>query len=200
MAEKNPKKVITGKVRLSYCHLMEPRQRNPKEEAKYSTALIIPKSDKVTLKALRAAEEAAIAEGLASRKFTQREVDLGAKTQGAKGLSASIIKDGDEDADLDKNPEYEGSWYMNVSAGTRRPGIIDRQREPITDKSEVYSGCYARVSITAFPYDRDGNKGVSFGLNHVQKLADGEPFGSFTRAEDDFDELDDDDEDGDDLL
>ncbi len=54
---------------------------------------------------------------------------------------------------------------------------------------------YSRVSMGAFPFNTQGSKGVSFGLNHVQKLEDGEPLGGTSRAEDDFDALDE-DEDG----
>jgi hypothetical protein len=46
------------------------------------------------------------------------------------------------------------------------------------------------VSLNAFPYNTQGNKGVSFGLNHVQKIADGEFLGGRSKAEDDFDSLD----------
>jgi hypothetical protein len=74
---------------------------------------------------------------------------------------------------------------MSVSNKTK-PGIVDQNVQPILDSTEVYSGCYARVSITAFPFSASGNKGVSFGLNHVQKLADGESLGGITKAEDDF--------------
>jgi hypothetical protein len=81
---------------------------------------------------------------------------------------------------------------MNVSNKTK-PGVVDAQVQPILDPTEVYSGCYARVSINAFPFNTSGNRGVSFGLNHVQKLGEGEPLGSITKAENDFDavELDD---------
>lgn len=178
-------KVVTGTVRLSYAHLFEPFSPNPDQEAKYSTALLIPKSDKATMRKLRAAEEAAREAGKSSR--------WGGKIP--KNLK-SIIHDGDEEADLEQNPEYEGHWYMTVSSKTA-PGIVDRQRQPILDSTEVYSGCYARASINAYPYSVQGNNGVSFGLNHVQKLADGEMLGGRSRAEDDFDELDDEDEDND---
>ena len=45
--------------------------------------------------------------------------------------------------------------------------------------------------MVAFTYDTKGNKGVSFGLNNVQKVKDDEPLGNFSRAEDDFDEVED---------
>ena len=49
-----------------------------------------------------------------------------------------------------------------------------------------YAGCYARAAITAFGYDRKGNKGVSFSLMHIQKVKDGEPFGADRGKPDDF--------------
>jgi hypothetical protein len=77
---------------------------------------------------------------------------------------------------------------------------VDRSVQPILDSSEVYSGCYARVSINAFAYNTNGNRGISFGLNHVQKTRDGDFLGGRTRAEDDFEALEDADSDDDDLL
>lgn len=168
-------KVVTGKVRLSYVHLFEPYSSNPTQEEKYSCVLLIPKTDKATIAKLNAAEAAAKEAG----KTTKWNGRLPANLK-------SIIHDGDTEADLERNPEYAGHLYMSVSSKTR-PGVVDQQVDPVLDSTEVYSGCYARVSINAYPYDTQGNRGVSFGLNHVQKLADGESFGGRSRAEDDFD-------------
>ena len=175
-------KVITGKVRLSYAHLFEPFSNQPNQDAKYSVVLLIPKTDKATIRALRAAQQAALESGKDSRFGGRIPKDW-----------KDTIHDGDE-ADLDKNPEYEGHLFMSVSSKTK-PGIVDGNVQPILDSTEVYSGCYARVSINAFPYSQSGNKGVSFGLNHVQKLADGEFLGGRSKAEDDFDSVADDDDD-----
>ena len=172
-------KVVTGRVRLSYAHLFEPFS-NTGQEAKYSTAILIPKSDKATIKKLRAAQQAALEAGKDS-KFGGRIPTTWTDT----------IHDGDEEADLDKNPEYAGHLYMSVSSKTK-PGIVDQDVNPIMDSTAVYSGCYARVSINAFPYSQQGNKGVSFGLNHVQKMADGDFLGGRSNAEDDFDSVGDD--------
>ena len=54
------------------------------------------------------------------------------------------------------------------------------------DATEVYSGCYGRLTLNFYAYNANGNKGVAAGLGNVQKLEDGEPLGGFTRAEDDF--------------
>ena len=180
-------KVVTGKVRLSYVHVFEPFSNNPDQEAKYSCVLLIPKSDKVTLKKLLAAQQAALENGKA--KTFNGTIPKNWK---------NTLHDGDEDADLERNPEYEGCMFMSVSSKTK-PGVVDRDLNPILDSTEVYSGCYARVSINAFAFNTQGNKGVSFGLNHIQKMADGDFLGGRSRAEDDFEALGD-DEDASDLL
>src|SRR5690606_15555514 len=95
------------------------------------------------------------------------------------------IKDGDDEDVVEKNPEYAGHWVFNASASTK-PGIVDRELNEILDADQIYSGMYARVSVNCFPYKNKGNVGVSFGLNHVQKIADGEFLGGRSRPEDDF--------------
>jgi hypothetical protein len=57
---------------------------------------------------------------------------------------------------------------------------------PILDQADLYSGCYVRASINLYPFNKNGNKGIGAGLNNIQKLADGEPLGGRSRAEDDF--------------
>jgi len=162
-----PTKVLTGKVRLSYVHLFEKFSNIEGAEPKYSAVIMVPKEDTKTYKALRRAQKAALQEG-AAKKF--------GGVIPKDGRWKDTIKDGDEDADLEKNPEYEGHYYLTVS-NTTKPAIVDRDRDPILDASEVYSGCYARVSLNAFAFNAGGSKGVSFGLQAVQKLGDGEPFG-----------------------
>jgi hypothetical protein len=174
---------MTGKVRLSYVHVFEPYTSDPEEnEPRYSAVLIIPKSDKKTISALRKAQQAALEAGKDTR-FNGKIPKVWKDT----------IHDGDEEADLDKNPEYEGCWYMNVSSKTR-PAIADRAAQPILDQTEVYSGCYARVKLGAFAFAAQGSKGVSFGLNGLQKLADGEPLGAVAMKAEDFEAVEDDED------
>ena len=182
MATAQPTKVVTGKVRLSYVTLFEPKQIGEKDDKKFSCVIVIPKTDKRTLKAIERAQQAAI------------EAKWGSK---APRRVKNTLHDGDEEADLERNPEYEGCMYMNISS-KQRPGVVDSGLNPIMDATEVYSGCYARVSMVAFAYDYEGTKGVSFGLRNVQKVADGQPLGGVSLPEDDF-EIED-DEDDDDLL
>ena len=64
-----------------------------------------------------------------------------------------------------------------AAAEDRRPGIVDSKRQDIIDDSECYSGAWYRCQVRAYAYETAGNKGVSFGLQNVQKLRDDEPIG-----------------------
>lgn len=171
-------KVVTGRVRLSYTSLDQARapKDNPSAEPKFSTTILIPKSDTKTLAAIKAAQEVAIA-----AKWPKRPAKV-----------SSTLHDGDgvkEKTGEAYGPECKGHFVMTVASKTR-PGLVDAALQPIMESGVVRSGDYARVSINAYCYDTNGNRGVSFGLNNVQKLADGEPLGaSRSRAEDDFTEV-----------
>lgn len=178
-----PTTIVTDTVRLSYVHLFEPYAQDANDDEKYSCVLLIPKSDTKTLRRIKDAIDAAAEQG--------KNTKFGGKIP---NNLQTTLHDGDEEGDLEKNPEYEGHMYMSVSS-RQKPGIVDKNVQPILDSTEVYSGCYARVQIGAFPYDYKGKKGVSFGLNHVQKVRDGEMLGGRTRAEDAFDPIDDEDDD-----
>lgn len=185
-------KVVTGRVRLSYCHLLEPHSNLEGKDPNYSVVLLIPKSDTATLNAMKKAQKAALEQGKSS-KFNGKIPPNWKNT----------LRDGDEEKDTDESPEYADHMFITVSSN-RKPGIVDRQKEPITSSEVgpdgIYSGCYARVSLNAYPFNTQGNKGVSFGLQNVQKLADGEPLGNVSTPEKDFDDLDDEDLAGSDLL
>jgi len=68
---------------------------------------------------------------------------------------------------------------MSFSANEdRRPGIVDSKLQDIIDDADVYSGAWYRAQVRAFAYESAGNKGVSFGLQNVQKLRDDDPLGN----------------------
>jgi hypothetical protein len=55
---------------------------------------------------------------------------------------------------------------------------VDREGKDILDvKGEMYPGCKARMSISVYGYDSNGNKGVGLGLTVLQKAGDGERLG-----------------------
>ena len=174
----NATKVVTGKVRLSYAHVWEPVSIND-SKPKYSVSLVIPKSDKETIKKINAAVDAAIEEGIA--KF------------GGKKPNKAALKLPLRDGDTERDDEvYKNCFFVNANS-TTAPQIVDRTVQPILDREEVYSGCYARVSINLYAYNTNGNKGIAGGLGNIQKIADGEPLGGRTSAKDDFSSLEDED-------
>ena len=174
----NATKVVTGKVRLSYAHVWEPVSIND-SKPKYSVSLVIPKSDKETIKKINAAVDASIEEGIA--KF------------GGKKPNKAALKLPLRDGDTERDDEvYKNCFFVNANS-TTAPQIVDRTVQPILDREEVYSGCYARVSINFYAYNTNGNKGIACGLGNIQKIADGEPLGGRTSAKDDFSSLEDED-------
>lgn len=177
-------KVITGKVRLSYANVFHAKAIND-GEAKYSTAVLIPKSDTKTVDKIKAAIEEAKKEG--------KEKKWGGKVP---GRGSWALRDGDDE--FPEDPTYADHYFLNAS-NKQKPGIAKVANggrkstvtgkvefEEITDETEVYSGCYAKLSLNFYPFDANGNKGVAVGLNHIVKVADGEPLGGGASLAADF--------------
>ena len=180
----NPTKVITGPdTRWSYCNAWQPKSING-GAPKYSVSLIIPKSDKKTVARIRAAIEAAYQEGEGKLKGN-------GKTLPPLSALKTPLRDGDKERPDDE--AYKNSYFMNANSSTA-PGIVDADRNPILDHSEVYSGVYGRASVNFYAFNSNGNRGIACGLNNLQKIRDGEPLGGRARAEDDFAEEEEDDD------
>ncbi len=172
----NPCKVITGpSVRWSYANVWEPRAVKS-GKLKYSVSLIIPKSDTVTLQKINHAIQAAYEEGQGKLKGASQSVPPLSELR-------LPLRDGDQERGDD--PAYAGCMFINANSDSA-PGIVDASLQPILDHSQVYSGVYGRASITFYAYNSGGNCGIACGLNNLQKIRDGKPLGSRTRAEDDF--------------
>ncbi|RVU55867.1 DUF2815 family protein [Anaerosphaera multitolerans] len=173
---KNPMKVITGKdTRWSYANVWEPKSING-GVPKFSVSLIIPKSDKKTIEAIKKAIQAAYKEGEAKLKGNSRSVPT---LESIK----TPLRDGDTERPDDE--AYANSYFLNANS-TTQPGIVDANVQPILTRSEVYSGVYGRASINFYAFNSNGNRGIACGLNNLQKIRDGELLGSRTSAEDDF--------------
>ena len=175
-------KVITGpQTRWSYANVWDPKSING-GAPKYSVSLIIPKTDTATLEKINAAIQAAYEEGESKLKGNGKSVPP---------LTAlkTPLRDGDTERPDDE--AYANSYFINANSSTA-PGIVDAARQPIIDRSEVYSGVYGRASINFYAFNSNGNKGIACGLNNLQKIRDGEPLGGKSSAESDFDTEDDD--------
>lgn len=102
--------------------------------------LIIPKSDTATIAKVKAAIQAAYEEGASKLKGNGKSVP-----------QLSAIKTPLRDGDLERPDDeaYANAYFINANSGTA-PGIVDADRQPIIDHSEVYSGVYGRASINFY--------------------------------------------------
>ena len=179
----NPLKVVTGPdTRWSYVNAWEPKSING-GTPKYSVSLIIPKSDTKTIAKIKAAIEAAYHEGEGKLKGNGRSVPPLATLK-------SPLRDGDVERPDD--PTYANAYFMNAN-NSSAPGIVDADRQPIIERSEIYSGVYGRASVNFYAFNTNGNKGIACSLNNLQKIRDGEHLGGKSNAEDDFATEDDED-------
>ena len=169
-------KVVTKKpVRLTFTFL-------PDDDGVFRTSALVPKRDK----ALIAQIEEAIEE---AKDYGKTE-----KWGGKIPRNLKIAFQDCDDTDLDKYPENEGHYLLNCRS-KKKVGLVDIDRQPILDASEVYSGCWAYLSVTSFAYDNE-SKGVSFFLNNIMKARDDESFGGGSSSPDeDFADVEVDDDD-----
>ena len=181
-------KVITGKhTRISYANLFEPKGFDGSKPV-YSASLIISKDDKQTLALIQNAIEAAYQNGLYKLRGNSKTVPTLADIN-------TPLNDGDRKRPND--PAYANAFYINAK-NPDQPKLYDADRNPLIDRSEIYSGIYGRASITFYAYNRNGNKGIACSLLGLQKVADGKPLGGSVCTADDFDI--DDGDDGEDFL
>ena len=179
----NPTKVITGpNTTFSYLNCWDPKAIQG-GTPKFSVSLIIPKSDVKTIEKIKAAIQAAYEEGQSKLKGNGKSVP-----------ALSTLKTPLRDGDLERPDDeaYKNSYFINANSGTA-PGIVDADRNPIIDRSEMYSGVKGRASINLYAYNVNGNRGIACGLINLQKISDGTPLGGKSRAEDDFATEDDED-------
>lgn len=169
MNNQNNTKVIVP-CRFSYLHCWEPDSVNG-GDPKYSVSAIIPKSDTKTINAIKAAIE-------------QAKKDSVSKWGGKVPANLKLpLRDGDIDRPDDE--AYAGCYFFNANS-RQAPQVVDSKVQPILDQSEVYSGCYGKISVTFYGYNSNGNRGIAAGLGNIQKLKDGESLGGRTSAADDF--------------
>ena len=173
---KSAAKVVTGpNTRWSYANVWEAKSING-GKPQYSISLIIPKDDTQTVTKVKAAIKAAYEEGAGKLKGNGKSVP-----------PLAAIKNPLRDGDVERDDEaYAGCMFVNANS-LNPPQVVDEAVAPILDRAEVYSGCYARVSLSFYAFNTNGNKGIACGLGNIQKIRDGEPLGGgHVSAADDF--------------
>ena len=175
---KNDTDLSVGPCQLSFPSLFSRKKFDGDTgEGKYMCTLLIPREEKETLDAIRAAIDKAVAKGKAAK--------WGGKVP--KNLALPLI-DGETYDD-----EFFAPYFTLKAKSNQRPLVMNMKKEPITDEEEIYGGVWADVSISFFPYNAAGNNGVGVALRAVRKVKDDKPFGGSNRG-DDFDDWADDED------
>lgn len=175
----NGQYVVKG-VTLSYPFLAQPQPNKDGDgPEKYSAAFVIPEGADFTILLQRIVE-------VGKEKFGKDA----AKKLKAGGPLRNPIRDGEF--------KYgEGTWFFNARS-KRQPGLVTNvpdprnggkpMRVPPEDITEVfYPGAIVNVIVSVYAYNRPENKGVSLGLEAVQKVADAPRLDSRVSAVDAFD-------------
>lgn len=152
MSEENKKaNVITPEGRLCFDrHLFE-----QDDKGKFRCAMVIEKSEDI--KALK-------------RLCTET-----AKEKWPKGLPKGLkmpIKM--EHNDTETYQFLEGRVLVQGTTGFNID-VINTKNIPLT-RDDIKGGDYVRMSVSAFPFDKDGNKGVGLNIQAVLFLKEGEAF------------------------
>jgi len=188
MADKVTRDITTPIGTICFPKVFESTRASKKDGTpSYEIQILIPKSDR---------------EGI--RNILRAIKEVGEAKWGDKWKSVrSPLRDGDKEKDEltedgktkgEKYPERLGHVFINARS-TKPVGVYGRDRSPITDPNAVYGGCKGKIAINLYSYSKEGNHGVAAGLNGVQKIADGEPFGASAPAvESMFDMLEEDDD------
>ena len=175
-------KVVTPEGQLSYPFLFVAKPKMDAVEGdrpRFSTVIVFPEGANLT-------ELKQIVLDAAKAKFGDKASDMFR----SKALRSPFRTDGDSKGYPDGST-FISAWSNN------RPGIVsiypDPSNEgrptPLTadDSEKVYPGVIAKILVSAFAYDRSGNKGVSFSLAGVQIIKDGERIDGSVAAVDAFD-------------
>jgi len=170
MTENNSKVAKTPEGRMQYPNLLEARKNDLNGRMEFGVVLIFDQNaDMNDLKR--------VITNVAKEKWGDK-LPEGFRSPLRQGNVDRVGKD-----------EYVDKVFINVKT-QYKPGIVNHNVEPIMDPTEIYSGCYGKATVTAYAYDKMGNRGVSLSLQNIQKTRDGEPItGSRITAEAEFEPI-----------
>lgn len=164
----NPTTAVLKNVRLSFVYLVTPKL-NDKGEPRYSATLLIPKNSEAAEVVKRITEEA-------------KRAGMARKWGGKFPASAKLVihdGDGTRPGGEPFGPECKGH-YVLTATNRNRPALFDMDGARITADDALYSGCYADVVVNAYAYDHQMNKGITYSVEGVRKVADGERLGGLS--------------------
>lgn len=138
---------------LCFPNLFTPKAMEAGQTPKFDCVLVFDKAQQATPE-FKALKEAALKS--AQEKWPSK-------------LPSGLRNPFRDGAEKDYQGFGEGTVYVRFSS-TEKPGIVDAFNNEIVAPEDVWAGQIARVACNTFAFDTAGNKGVAFGLRHVQVL------------------------------
>lgn len=171
--------ILTPPAVLSYPALIKPRlgpNPRPGQEAVYSATLVFLKD--ADLKPLKDAAMSALIDRFGAD-------DVKKMLQSTPPKIRIPFR-----SDADKYDAEKYGIFINVT-NKSKPGLVNRYagsdgKPAPLDAEKFYPGCFVKAALSVYVYDQSGNKGVAFGLQHLQWWADGERLDSRVNASDAF--------------
>lgn len=157
MAQREYRDVVTPEFRIVFPNIFEPKAFDDSGDPKFQFIAVFPKGTDLT----------------EIRQLVKEKYDE-AFPKGASNAH-SPFREGNEKVD-DWGEVFRDATYIRCTS-KRKPSVVDSAKNAITDGSTVYSGCYARAVISAYSYDRTGNRGVSISFSAIQITRNGEKLG-----------------------
>lgn len=156
------KKLILKNVRFSYVRVFEAAPIMDGNTNYYSVSVLIPKSDTKQVNEIKKALKELADEFLANNPKLK-----GVLPEGWRNPLTDGDKKGDEG--------YADMWVLNAKRQEKNgaPIVIDKYKQPITVKEDMYSGAWGTASLGLFTYFKSATScGVGVGLNGIQKVID----------------------------
>lgn len=175
-----PGQLTLVNVRLAFPVLFTPEsvKGDPNGKPRYGATLLIPKSDTKTYEAIKGEIDRLAKEAKLTKGFEDKDICLG-------------------DGDRKEYAGYSGHWYLtaNRAESQGRPTVVDRSKNPIAaNDNAIYGGVYVNAVVRIYK-PKDWKKACA-SLEIIQKVKDGEPFGSARASTDLLPDLPDDGSDG----
>jgi len=127
---------------------------------------------------------------LAKWKAMRAALETVAREQWPKVLPTTLINPFRKGEEKEQHAGYGPGIVFARASTLTRPGVVDETVNPILFREQFYAGCYARAMVNPYPNKFPGKSGVLWGLQNVQKVKDGDPFGGRSNAESDFNAVD----------
>lgn len=165
-------------ARLGFVNVIErPKDKRTGEEKAYGLVAILPElGGPVTIQPLIDAVRRLYTENFPA---ALENADLRAKFNQPLKLQDGFIDK--ETGDL-YDGFVKGRHCISANSSKSRPPVVDINGAPIIEKSQIYSGCWGIVSVRPDWFDVGTNKGPTFYLQTVMKIADDENLGGVGQA------------------